>query len=50
MPARYCAPGKARAPVRSDKGLNKAQPVYYNALIINGLLVHKHDRLSRDPA
>lgn len=29
-PARYCAPGKARAPVRSDKSLNKASTIYYN--------------------
>ena len=27
MPARYCAPGKARAPVRSVKGLNKAMTI-----------------------
>lgn len=30
MPARYSAPGKARAPVRSDKSLNKALTIYYN--------------------
>jgi len=29
-PARYCASGKARAPVRSDKSLNKALTIYYN--------------------
>lgn len=30
-PARYCALGKARAPVRSGKSLNKALTIYYNS-------------------